>query len=79
MKDLKEEPWGHFFCRIPQGGGDILVKMTKSDLELPKRHAHDGVESAFEEIVRTWLRVKSHRSLKLPSYSSVSITLPASS
>jgi hypothetical protein len=25
---------GHFSCRIPRGGGDILVKATESDLEL---------------------------------------------
>jgi hypothetical protein len=29
------------------------VKVTESDLELLKRYAHDGAESAFEEIVPT--------------------------
>ena len=39
-------------CRISVGGGDILVKMTESDLELLNQYARDGVESAFAEIVR---------------------------
>jgi hypothetical protein len=30
MKDLKAEPWG-ISCRIPRGGGDVLVKVTESD------------------------------------------------
>jgi RNA polymerase sigma factor (sigma-70 family) len=41
-----------FSCRIPGGGGDILVKMTETDLELLKQYARDGVEGAFAEIVR---------------------------
>jgi len=44
---------GAFSRRIPRGGGDVLVKVTESDLELLKRYAHDRAESAFEEVVRT--------------------------
>jgi RNA polymerase sigma factor (sigma-70 family) len=43
---------GNFSCRISASGGDILVKMTESDLELLKQYAQGGPESAFAEIVR---------------------------
>jgi hypothetical protein len=44
---------GAFFVSDSEGGGNILVKVTKSDLELLKRYVDDGAETAFEEIVRT--------------------------
>jgi len=50
--EVNERKQGNFSCRIPGSGGDILVKMTESDLELLKEYARDGVESAFAEIVR---------------------------
>ena len=53
MKDLNMRTMGHFFCLIRRGGGDILVKVTESDLQLLKRYAHNGAESAFEEIIQT--------------------------
>ncbi len=40
-----------FSCRIPGSGGDILVKMTESDLELLGQYAREGAESAFTELV----------------------------
>jgi len=42
----------NFSCRIRDGGGDILVKMMESDLELLRQYAQDGVEGAFADIVR---------------------------
>jgi RNA polymerase sigma factor (sigma-70 family) len=38
-------------------GGDILVKMTETDLELLNQYARDGVESAFAEIVRRYVNL----------------------
>lgn len=42
-------------CRIPGGGGDILLTMSETDLELLNRYARDHAEDAFTEIVRRHL------------------------
>ncbi|MEY2429128.1 MAG: hypothetical protein QOJ40_2013, partial [Verrucomicrobiota bacterium] len=42
-------------CRIPGGGGDILLTMTETDLDLLNRYARDHAEDAFTEIVRRHL------------------------
>ena len=39
------------YGRISAGGGDILVKMTASDLELMKQYVRQGSEEAFEALV----------------------------
>ena len=42
-------------CRICPGGGDSLLKMTDSDLDLLKHYARDNAQDAFAEIVRRHL------------------------
>src|SRR5689334_2187926 len=42
-------------CRIFDVTGDILLKMTPSDLELLERYAKKGCEQAFSELVHRHL------------------------
>ena len=44
-------------CRIPRGGGDILLDMNETDLELLLRYTRDRAEDAFTEIVRRYLNL----------------------
>ena len=39
-------------CRIPAGGGDMLVEMTPSDLDLLQQFTRDHAQDAFTELVR---------------------------
>ncbi|MDE3066377.1 MAG: sigma-70 family RNA polymerase sigma factor [Verrucomicrobiota bacterium] len=45
------------FCRISAGGGDMLMNMTASDLDLLARFARENAQDAFGEIVRRHLNL----------------------
>jgi hypothetical protein len=57
------------FCRIPVGGGDMLVEMTTSDLDLLRRFIRDHAQDAFTELVQRHVNLV---------YSAVALFTPAS-
>jgi RNA polymerase sigma factor (sigma-70 family) len=47
----------NLFCRIPPDGGDILLKMSDTDLDLLRQFARDHSQAAFTALVKRHLNL----------------------